>query len=80
MWPYDTKKFTEKPSTKSYEEALKHKSVKYFRVTQCERMLKGCLTAGFPFVFGFTVYESFESEEVAKTGQMIMPTDNDKQL
>jgi C1A family cysteine protease len=35
--------------------------------------MKGCLASGFPFVIGFTVYESFESDEVAKTGIMPMP-------
>ena len=35
--------------------------------------MKGCLASGFPFVFGFTVYESFESQEVAKTGMVPMP-------
>ena len=29
---------------------------------------------GYPFVIGFTVYESFETEEVARTGVMPMPT------
>ena len=29
--------------------------------------MKECLTAGYPFVFGFTVYEGFESDAVAKT-------------
>ena len=31
--------------------------------------MKACLAAGYPFVFGFTVYESFESDEVAQTGR-----------
>jgi C1A family cysteine protease len=35
--------------------------------------MKGCLADGFPFVFGFTVYESFESAEVARTGVLQMP-------
>jgi C1A family cysteine protease len=35
--------------------------------------MKGCLASGFPFVFGFTVYESFESPEVAKTGHAPLP-------
>ena len=35
---------------------------------------------GLPFVFGFAVYESFETEEVAKNGKMIMPTKDDKIL
>ena len=35
--------------------------------------LRGCLAAGFPFVFGFTVYASFESDYVARTGHVPMP-------
>lgn len=35
--------------------------------------MKGCLADGYPFVFGFTVYESFESPEVARTGVLQMP-------
>jgi C1A family cysteine protease len=36
--------------------------------------MKGCLAAGYPFVVGFTVYESFESSVVAHTGRMPMPS------
>ena len=36
--------------------------------------MKGCLASGYPFVFGFTVYESFESSEVARTGDVPMPS------
>ena len=35
--------------------------------------MQGCLASGYPFVFGFTVYASFESAAVAKTGKMPMP-------
>jgi C1A family cysteine protease len=35
--------------------------------------MKGCLASGYPFVFGFTVYQSFESQEVAQTGHASMP-------
>jgi C1A family cysteine protease len=35
--------------------------------------MKGCLASGYPFVFGFTVYESFESDAVKKTGHAPMP-------
>ena len=31
-----------------------------------------------PFIFGFTVYESFEGEDVAKTGIMQMPKDGEQ--
>jgi precorrin-6B methylase 1 len=36
--------------------------------------LKACLAEGDPFVFGFTVYDSFESDVVATTGNMPMPS------
>ena len=28
--------------------------------------MKGCVADGFPFVFGFTVYDSFDSAQVAE--------------
>jgi C1A family cysteine protease len=34
---------------------------------------KGCLAEGKPFVFGFTVYTSFMSDEVNSTGVVPMP-------
>jgi hypothetical protein len=35
--------------------------------------IKGCLASGYPFVFGFTVYESFESAHVARPGHASLP-------
>jgi C1A family cysteine protease len=40
--------------------------------------MRGCLAAGYPFVFGFTVYSSFEGQEVAKTGVVSMPTPDEQ--
>jgi len=79
MWPYDPEAFppnprlTRKPSARCYKEALKHTAVQYERVPRNLSQMKGCLASGFPFVIGFTVYESFESDEVAKSGVMPMP-------
>jgi C1A family cysteine protease len=42
--------------------------------------MRACLADGFPFVFGFSVYESFESPEVAQTGIVPMPGFAEKQL
>jgi C1A family cysteine protease len=42
--------------------------------------MKGCLAEGFPFVFGFTVYDSFESQDVAKTGVVPMPSPDESVL
>ena len=72
-WPYDIAKFAEKPPQPCYDEALHHKAVLYQRLTQSLDQMKGCLASGYPFVFGFAVYESFESEVVARTGHAPMP-------
>lgn len=72
-WPYDISQFRDKPPKKCYTEALKYKVVQYSRLVQNLNQMKGCLADGFPFVFGFSVYESFESAEVAHTGTVPMP-------
>jgi len=80
MWPYDISKFADKAPAKCYAEALKHTSTKYMRVQQDLAHLKACLAEGFPFAFGFTVYSSFESATVARTGVMPMPKKGEKVL
>jgi C1A family cysteine protease len=42
--------------------------------------MRQCLAEGFPFVFGFTVYESFETPAVAKTGMLNLPKPKEKTL
>jgi len=78
-WPYQVSKFATKPTTAAYAEAVKHTAVTYLRVdwTKLEEV-KACLAAGFPIVFGFTVYDAFESDNVAKTGILHMPTKAEK--
>lgn len=73
MLPYQVTQFAKKPSTACYNDAKKHKALSYQRVPRVLNQMQGCLAAGFPFVFGFTVYESFESASVAKTGALNMP-------
>ena len=72
-WPYDITQFAKKPPTNCYKEALQYKEVQYRRLLQNVNQLKGCLASGYPFVFGFTVYDSFESQTVAQTGIVPMP-------
>jgi C1A family cysteine protease len=79
-WPYDIAKFTKRPLVAAYREAEKHQALQYLRVPQTIRGVKECLLDGFHFVFGFTVYESFESKEVARTGIMNMPSMSEKTL
>ena len=42
--------------------------------------MKQCLAEGYPFVFGFSVYEGFESAAVAKTGTLDMPKPGEKNV
>ena len=80
LWPYVIAKFKTKPSKPCYVEALKHKATLYQRLTPTLNQLKGCLTSGYPFVFGFTVYDSFESPAVAKSGHAPMPTQGEASI
>jgi C1A family cysteine protease len=79
-WPYMIEKFRNRPPKKAFTAALKNQAILYQRLTQTESQLKGCLASGFPFVFGFVVYESFESPKVAKTGDAPMPRADEAQL
>ena len=79
-WPYDIDKFRDRPPKPVYAHAKKHQAIRYQRLTQALGQLKGCLASGFPFVFGFMVYESFEGEKVAKTGVVPMPHAKEQQL
>lgn len=78
-WPYVISKFENKPPVNCYTDGLKHIIQSYYRILTLNDM-KTCLASGFPFVFGFTVYESFESTAVAQTGIVPMPAKNEQVL
>lgn len=72
-WPYDITQYAVKPPAIAYTDAAKHKVTSYQRVNRALAQFKGCLASGYPFVFGFTVYDSFESAAVAQSGHAPMP-------
>lgn len=72
LWPSGAKP-AQKPTADCYKTALNHQVVSYQRVNRDLAQMKGCLASGYPFVFGFTVYEAFESPAVAKSGELNMP-------
>jgi C1A family cysteine protease len=76
-WPYKVSKFKTKPTAKCYADAKKHQITSYHRINTVEEM-RTCLADGFPFVFGFTVYDAFESAAVAKSGVLNMPGPSEK--
>ncbi len=79
MWPYIIDRFAVKPKANCYANALNNQVLSYHRVSRNINQMRSCLAEGFPFVFGFSVYESFESELVAKTGKLNMPKKGESQ-
>src|SRR5947209_12322159 len=76
-WPYRVRDFIKKPAAKCYSDAKKHQITSYHRISSVDEM-RTCLADRFPFVFGFTVYEAFESAAVAKSGVLNMPEPDER--
>lgn len=80
LWWYNTgnnKKgvpvFTVKPNHLVYADGVKHLVTNYAQVNQDLNSMKAILASDYPVTVGFTVYDSFESDAVAKTGIVPMP-------
>jgi len=82
LWRYseDPEVLRKKPPRETFQRAVAHKIVEYHRIPIGSlksgvllRHLKQCLASGHPFLFGFMLYESFESKEVKRTGIMPIP-------
>lgn len=78
-WPYDVAKFAKRPPTKATAAAKQELISEYRRLATLNDYLD-CLASGSPFVIGITVYESFESQAVAASGQVPMPRPGEQQV
>ncbi len=78
-WPYVITKFANKPPASSYKEASDRRITSYHRILTLEEM-RSSIAEGFPFVFGFTAYEGFESMQVKRTGVLNMPRPSERVL
>lgn len=76
-WPYTKVNLYAKPPKALYAEAVQNMVKIYMRVGHRPYELKNCLAEGYPFVFGMMVFDSFVSEQVARTGVMTLPTQKD---
>ncbi len=79
MWPYVVKRFAVKPPAACYSDAKNHIIVSYHRIDTLSEMLT-CLAEGYPFVFGFSIYDSFESDTVKRTGIVNMPKKSESMI
>lgn len=80
VWPYDIAQFSVTPPPPAFTDAKMDMVTLYQRLIQNLNTTRGCLASGYPFVFGFTVYASFESKAVAKTGIVPMPASGEKPI
>ena len=79
-WAYIVSKFKQKPPAKAIADGKLDVAVQYQSVAQNLTQLKGCLVSGYPIVIGISVYASFESSLVAKTGVVPMPAYTEQML
>ncbi len=70
LWKYETQRVFKKPTKGPVTEGVKYKTKEYMRLTSLQDM-KECLASGFPFAFGYTLYDSFYT--ASKTGLIPMP-------
>lgn len=79
LWPYDIGKFRRRPAKRCYTQAARHTIASYQRLGTIDEM-RACLADGFPFVFGFSVYASFMTPAVARSGTVPLPKADEKLL
>jgi C1A family cysteine protease len=78
MCPYDITKFADPLSQECIDDMKLHMGVDVQRVRKTVNDLKQCLIDGYPFVFGFKVYESFMN--TGHDGIVKMPDVNKEKL
>lgn len=85
VWPYvdDNKAFKTKPPKQAFDAAASDLALSYKRLSRDKNLtqMRACIGVdGKPFAFGFSVYESFESDAVASSGVVPMPQQNEQLL
>jgi len=86
-WPYDSQRAdplthlfpagaraVRRPDNSAYGMALQHIAISYWSIAQTLSQLKSCLVEGFPFVFGFLVFESFYDANLAPKTRIPLPS------
>lgn len=73
LWPYIPADYAKVPSGKAFDDASLHQSIEYESVRLTKMSIMDALYNGHPVVFGLTLFESFMSDKVAKTGVVPYP-------
>jgi len=84
-WPYIVEKFDDEPPTFCYAFAQNYQTIRYFRLDppgtpkdQLLERIKGFLAAGYPSMFGFTVYTSIR--QATDEGKIPFPEPGERRL
>jgi len=80
LWPYSVGKFATKPPNPCYTAALKNRVITANNIPNTLAAMKASLVANEPFVIGFLVYASFQTNAVAATGIVPMPRNGERLL
>lgn len=80
LWPYDIQRFASAPPQSYVDAQGDHKILKYVHPAPNVDRFKRILSNDQTIAFGFTVYESFESYQVAESGKVPMPGSREKVL
>jgi C1A family cysteine protease len=73
LWPYRRDLLLRRPSSSCYVAGRQTRITEYARVNQGLLAMQAQLAEGNPITFGFSVYSSFQTREVASTGIVPMP-------
>jgi C1A family cysteine protease len=80
-WPYDIAKYADDPPQQAWSDAAARKLTKFYKsVPRSLNQFKLVLSNEQTIAFGFSVYESFESPEVASIGVVPMPSPDERQM
>lgn len=81
LWPYNIAKFARRPPLICYAGAFFNQATVYEAVDTSIDGIKAVLAAGYLVIIGISIYSSFESDAVTKTGIIPMPdAEKDKLL
>lgn len=78
-WPF-SERMDQSPSSGDYQLAIRNIVTSYSAVPQTLQSIKTAIFQKHPVIFGFLVYESFESLQIAKTGIQVLPAANEQCL
>jgi C1A family cysteine protease len=80
LWPYVVSKYRTKPGAAVYKDAYRFRALKYSRVQVNASAIKQALVNSDIVIIGISVYESFESAKVEKTGMVPMPKKDEQMV